>query len=47
MWNNLRTLKMKNILTMYINSIRHSMGLSKLQEHDMNVLGIFLLKIIL
>jgi hypothetical protein len=38
---------MKNILTMYINSIRHSMGLSKLQEHGMNDLEIFSLKMVL
>jgi hypothetical protein len=41
MWNNLQVLKMKSILTMYLNSIRRSMGLSKLQEHDMNDLEIF------
>jgi hypothetical protein len=40
-------LKVRNILTMSINSIRCSMGLGKHQEHGMNVLGIFLLKIIL
>jgi hypothetical protein len=39
--------KVKSILTMFINSIRHSMGLSKHQEHGMNVLGIFLLKMVL
>jgi hypothetical protein len=38
---------MKNILTMSINSIRHSMSLNKHQEYGMNVLGIFLLKIVL
>jgi hypothetical protein len=47
MWNNLQALKMKNILAMYTNSIRCSIGLSKLQEHGMNVLGIFLLKMVL
>jgi hypothetical protein len=45
MWSSLRALKMKNILTMYTNSIRISMGLGKIQEHGMNALGIFLLKI--
>jgi hypothetical protein len=44
MWSSLRALKMKNILTMYTNSIRLSMGLTKLQEHGMNALGISLLK---
>jgi hypothetical protein len=47
MWSNHRALKMNNILTMYTNSIRRSMGLSKLQVHGMNALGIFLLKIVL
>jgi hypothetical protein len=47
MWNNLRALKMKNILTMYANYIRHFMGLNKFQEHGMNALGIILLKIVL
>jgi hypothetical protein len=37
-------LKVKNILTTFINSIRRSMGLSKHQEHGINALGIFLLK---
>jgi hypothetical protein len=37
----------ENILTMCINFIRHSMGLSKLQEHGMDALGIFLLKMVL
>jgi hypothetical protein len=32
---------------MFINSIRRSMGLSKHQEHGMNILGIFLLKMVL
>jgi hypothetical protein len=41
------TLKVKDILTMSINSIRRSMSLSKHQEHGMNVLGTFLLKIVL
>jgi hypothetical protein len=39
--------KVKSILTMSINFIRRSMGLSKHQEHSMNVLGIFLLKMVL
>jgi hypothetical protein len=47
MWNNLRALKMNNILTMYTSSIRRFMGLNKLQEHGMNVLGIFVLKMVL
>jgi predicted sulfurtransferase len=47
MWNNLRALKMKNILTMCTNSIRCSMGLSKLLEHGMNVLATFSLTMIL
>jgi hypothetical protein len=38
---------MKNILTMYTNSIRRFMGLNKLQEHGMNALEIFLLKMVL
>jgi hypothetical protein len=40
-------LKVKDILTMYINSIRRSMGLSKHQEHGMNALGTSLLKMVL
>jgi hypothetical protein len=47
MWSNHSTLKVKNILTMSINSIRRSMGLSRHQEHGMNALGTFLLKIVL
>jgi hypothetical protein len=47
MWSNHRALKIKNILIMCISSIRRSMGLIKLQEHDMNVLGIFSPKIVL
>jgi hypothetical protein len=39
-------LKIKNILTMFISSIRRSMGLSKLLEHGMNALGIFSPKIV-
>jgi hypothetical protein len=44
MYSNHLALKVKNIITMFINSIRRSMGLSKHQEHGMNVLGTFLLK---
>jgi hypothetical protein len=40
-------IKVKNILTISINYIRHSMDLSKHQEHGMNALEIFLLKMIL
>jgi hypothetical protein len=40
-------LKVNDILTMSINSISHSMGLSKQQEYGMNALGTFLLKMIL
>jgi hypothetical protein len=47
MLNNSRALKMKNIITMCINSIRRSMGLSKLYEHGMSALRIFLLKMVL
>jgi hypothetical protein len=47
MWSNHPTLKVKNILTMYIKYIRRSMGLRKHQEHGMNDLGIFLLKMVL
>jgi hypothetical protein len=47
MWSNHRVLKIKNILIMYIRSIRPSMGLSKLLEHGMNDLGIFSPKTIL
>jgi hypothetical protein len=39
--------EIKNIRTMCINSIRRSMGLSKLLEHGMNALGIFSLIMIL
>jgi hypothetical protein len=34
--------RMTGILTMYIRSLRRSMGLSKLHEHGMNALEIFL-----
>jgi hypothetical protein len=47
MWSNHPALKVKNILTMSINSIRRSMGLNKHQEHGMNILRTFLLKIVL
>jgi hypothetical protein len=47
MWSNRPTSKVKSILTMFINSIRCSMRLSKHQEHGMNVLEIFLLKMVL
>jgi hypothetical protein len=47
MWSNHPVSKVKSILTIFINSIRHSMGLSKHQEHDMNVLVTFLLKMVL
>jgi hypothetical protein len=47
MWSNHTALKVNDILTMSINSIRHSMGLSKHQEHGINVLGTSLLKIVL
>jgi hypothetical protein len=47
MWSNHRALKIKNILIMYISSIRHSMGLSKPLEHGMNDLGIFSPKMVL
>jgi hypothetical protein len=36
-----------DILTMSINSIRRSMGLTEHQEHDMNALGTSLLKMVL
>jgi hypothetical protein len=47
MWSNHPASKVKSILTMFINSIRHSMGLRKHQEHGMNALGIFSLKMVL
>jgi hypothetical protein len=47
MWSNHPASNVKNILTMFINSIRRSMGLSKHQEHGMNDLGTFLLKMVL
>jgi hypothetical protein len=47
MLSNHPAFKVKDTLTMSINSIRHSMGLSKHQEHGMNVLGTSLLKMVL
>jgi hypothetical protein len=47
MWSNHLALKVKDILSMPINSIRRSMSLSKHQEHGMNALVISLLKIVL
>jgi hypothetical protein len=38
MWSNLRALKMKNVITIFINSIRRSMGLNKLLEYGMNAI---------
>jgi hypothetical protein len=46
-WSNHPALKVKDILTMSINSIRRSTGLSKHQEHGMNALGTSLLKMVL
>jgi hypothetical protein len=42
MWSNPLASRMIGIPTMSISSLRRSMGLSKLQEHDMNALEIFL-----
>jgi hypothetical protein len=47
MWSNHPASKVKNNLTMSINFIRRSMGLTKHQEHGMNALGTSLLKMIL
>jgi hypothetical protein len=47
MWSNHPDLKVNDILTMSLNTIRRSMGLSKHQEHGMNVLGTSLLKMVL
>jgi hypothetical protein len=47
MWSNHPTLKVKDILTMSINFIRRSIGLSKHQEHGINTLGTSLLKMVL
>jgi hypothetical protein len=47
MWSNRTALKVNDILTMAINSIRRSMGLSKHQEHGINALGTSLLKVVL
>jgi flagellar basal body L-ring protein FlgH len=38
MWSNHPALKVNDIITISINFIRHSMGLSKHQEHGMNAL---------
>jgi hypothetical protein len=43
-WSNHPALKVKNILTMSINSIRCSMGLSKPHEHGMNALRTFFIE---
>jgi hypothetical protein len=40
LWSNHPTLKVKSILTIFINSIRRSMSLSKHQEYVMNALEI-------
>jgi hypothetical protein len=42
MWSNLPALKIVSTLTMFINSQRRFMGLSKPQEHGMNACEIFL-----
>jgi hypothetical protein len=47
MLRNLLSLKTISISTMYLNSIRHSIGLSKHVDHGMNALEIFLLIILL
>jgi hypothetical protein len=47
MWSNHPALKVNDILTMSINFIRRSMGLSKHHEHGMNALGTSLLKMVL
>jgi hypothetical protein len=47
MRSNHQALKTKNILIMYMSSIRHSTSLSKLLEHGMNVLEIFSPKVVL
>jgi hypothetical protein len=47
MWSNRPTSRVKSILTMFINSIRYSMGLSKHQEYGMNALVTLSLTIIL
>jgi hypothetical protein len=47
MWSNHSALKLKDILTMSINSIRRSMDLSKQQEHGISALETSLLKMIL
>jgi hypothetical protein len=45
MLSNLPALRTISIPTMYLNSIRHSIGLSKHLEHGMNALEISLLQI--
>jgi hypothetical protein len=47
MWSNRPASKVKSILTMFINSIRRSMSLSKHQEYGINVLEISSLKMVL
>jgi hypothetical protein len=42
MWSNPLASRMTGIPTMSISSLRRSMGLSKLQTHDMNALEIFI-----
>jgi hypothetical protein len=46
-WSNHPSSKVKSILTMFINFIRRSMGLSKHQECGMDALGISSLKMVL
>jgi hypothetical protein len=47
MSSNYLALKVNNILTIFINYTRRSMGISKHQEHGMNALWTFLLKMVL
>jgi hypothetical protein len=47
MWSNHPTFKVRSTLTMFINSIRRAMGLSKHQEHGTNALGTLSLKMVL
>jgi hypothetical protein len=47
MCSNHPAFKVKSILAMFINFLRSFMGLSKYEEHGMNALGTFLLKIVL
>jgi hypothetical protein len=44
MWSNHPALKVNSILTIFINSIRRSMCLTKHQEHSMNALGTFFIE---